>query len=170
MTQRKRCKKPLILIVGFTVLALVVVNYCGDLIVINQSNSLPSGFYMLSQEQVKVGTIVEFKPPQIATDYAVNRWGDMPTNVQFLKRVAAVEGDYVDATGDTLLINGFTMGAILDKDSSGNSLPRWRESRTLLADEIFVFSDYDRSSFDSRYYGPIKRDQVLSVRTLLLAW
>lgn len=119
---------------------------------------------------MSIGSIVEFSPPQIAVDYAVERWGYEPIDVFFIKPIIAIEGDHVDAGGDVLLINGTVMGAILETDSAANTLPRWRESRVLQEGELFVFSDYHPASFDSRYYGPIKRDQVLSTRKLLWAW
>ena len=170
MTQLKTRKMRVILATALTVIALGATDLCGDVVLINRSDSLPHGLYVIAKDDIHSGAVVEFAPPQIAVDYAIDRWGNMPSNVQFLKSVVAVEGDHVDATGDTLLINGVAMGTILEKDSAGNSLPRWKESRVLRMDEIYVFSDHDRGSFDSRYYGPIHRNDVLSVRRPLWVW
>ena len=41
--------------------------------------------------------------------------------------------------------------------------PRWRACRRLDAGEFFVFSNRIPNSFDSRYYGPVRREAIVGV-------
>jgi type IV secretory pathway protease TraF len=52
----------------------------------------------------------------------------------------------------------------------GRSLPLWRDNRVLGPDEFFVFSDRIPNSFDSRCYGPIRRQQIDAVRKPWITW
>ena len=52
---------------------------------------------------------------------------------------------------------------VLAQDPSGKLLPQWRGCRALLKGEFFVFSNRIPNSFDSRYYGPVKVDQIMGV-------
>lgn len=140
------------------------------LLVWNRSPSLPPGIYLRISSAPDMENLVEIEVPATARDYALRRWGSMPERIRFLKPVVAMPGDHVDASGDVLLVNGRPLGPIQTYDSTGVELPRWGESRALTDDEFFVFSDRVPQSFDSRYFGPIKRKQILAVRRPLITW
>ena len=42
-------------------------------------------------------------------------------------------------------------------------LPRWNGCRRLHNGEVFVFSDRIPNSFDSRYFGPVNRAEIVGV-------
>ena len=72
--------------------------------------------------------------------------------------------------GQRLVINGQARAPIAIRDSAGDLLPQWKGCRRLGSDELFVFSDRIPNSFDSRYYGPVHRSEVIGVYRLVLPW
>lgn len=144
--------------------------WCRGRYVINISASLPMGIYKLYEtkdKKIDKGDIVMFLFPEEAEKYIRER-KYLPGNVNtLLKHVIAVEGDKVEAKNKTLYINDqeFWLGKIREKDSKGLPLPIMK-SKTLEKDEYFVFGTHP-TSFDSRYYGVIKRELILKKAELI---
>jgi type IV secretory pathway protease TraF len=57
-----------------------------------------------------------------------------------------------------------------ETDGHGRRLPLWRADRILHTGEFFVFSNRIPNSFDSRCYGPIRRQQIAAVRKAIVVW
>lgn len=150
----------------------------GDLLTINTSDSLPHGVYVRTNQPIGIGNLVEFAPPPMAMDYAIQRWGEKTERVRFLKPIVAGPGDMVSLSpsGDWLLVNGHPLARILTHDSDGNPLPcYWKKNppRELLDHEILVISTFSESSFDSRYFGVLNTaatDSDFVVRRPFLVW
>jgi conjugative transfer signal peptidase TraF len=141
------------------------------ILVINTSPSVSPGLYMRSSAEPAVGQIVDFRIPPAARPYVQARTGYDGQDWYILKPIVAGPGDRVDTTRPWLTINGHRIAPMPpSKDSVGRPLPLWRSCRELAADEFFVFSDRIPNSFDSRCYGPIKREQIEAVRKPLLTW
>jgi hypothetical protein len=94
--------------------------------------------------------------------YADGRMGYLH-QVPILKQIAAGEGDVVCTRAGALSINGRWRAPVFVHDPRGATLPQWRGCRALLKGEFFVFSNRIPNSFDSRYYGPVKVDQIMGV-------
>jgi conjugative transfer signal peptidase TraF len=140
-------------------------------IVINTSPSVQPGLYLRSSTHPAVGQIVDFRIPPAARNYMETRTGRNGENWYILKPIVAGPGDRVDTTGKWLLINGRQIAPMPPiNDTGGRSLPIWRDNRVLGADEFFVFSNRIPNSFDSRFYGPIRREQIAAVRKALVLW
>jgi conjugative transfer signal peptidase TraF len=140
-------------------------------VVINTSPSVAPGLYLRSASEPTVGRIIDFPIPDSARPYVQGRTGNNGENWYILKPIAAGPGDRVDTTGEWLVINGHKLAPMPPStDSSGRPLPRWRNRRMLGPDEFFVFSDRIPNSFDSRCYGPIRREQISAVRRALIIW
>jgi conjugative transfer signal peptidase TraF len=139
-------------------------------VVINTSPSVMPGLYVRSDEVPAVGRIVDFRIPRLARAYVRQRSGDDGAGWYILKPIVAGPGDRVDTTGKWLKINGRPIAPIEEADGAGRLLPHWRKSRVLSQDEFFVFSNRIPNSFDSRYYGPIRRNQIAAVRIALMTW
>jgi len=140
-------------------------------LVINTSPSVAPGLYLRSSEEPAVGKLVDFCIPPAARVYVLGRTGNNGENWYILKPIVAGPGDRIDTTGDWLIINGQRIAPMpLPKDSRGRPLPVWRDCRVLGADEFFVFSSRIPNSFDSRCYGPIRREQIGAVRMALVTW
>ncbi len=155
---------------GLALLIGLSIGWADRQIVINTSESMPPGLYVRTRGPLTVGQIVDFVIPPTARDYIRQRTGRDGTNWYLLKPIAAGPGDLVDTTGDTLRINGQPHGPIAGCDGSRRPLPHWRACRRLGADEFFVISERVPNSFDSRYFGPIHRDQIAAVRRPILTW
>ena len=83
--------------------------------------------------------------------------------------MAAGQGTRVCA-GAELVVAGRALGPIADHDRAGRPLPRWRGCRRLSAGEYAVFSGRIPDSFDSRYYGPVSRAEILGVYAPIWTW
>ncbi|MBV9509573.1 MAG: S26 family signal peptidase [Caulobacteraceae bacterium] len=124
-------------------------------LVANATPSEPRGLYVGVPASPAVGRLVAFQAPAAALPYA----GGLP----LLKTVAAGPGDLVCASSGRLAINRVDRGPIARVDHQGRPLPQWSGCRPMRPDELFVFSDRVPNSFDSRYFGPVPRNQVLGV-------
>jgi type IV secretory pathway protease TraF len=92
----------------------------------------------------------------------------MPASVPLLKRIAAVGGDQVCRTSDALQWANRSALA-LPRDRRGWALPSWSGCRRLAGDELLVMGDTP-TSFDSRYFGPVRRSSLAGVYVEALRW
>jgi len=153
------------------IVVLIVIMALGQLgfrrlLTVNLTGSLPRGLYMKTTASPAVGALVEFRTPASVRDNLDHRFDYL------LKPVAAGPGDEVDTTSGIVFINGRAVqhSALLDRDSKGRALSHWRAKRKLSDNEFFVLSTRVPNSLDSRYFGPIKREEVQSVRSCLWEW
>jgi type IV secretory pathway protease TraF len=91
----------------------------------------------------------------------------LPGGTLLIKRVAARLGDIVCRHGPLVTINGRPIARARSADVMGRPLPRWIGCRRLNAALAFLLST-DPDSFDSRYFGPVDRRQILG--TALPVW
>jgi len=134
-------------------------------IVLNVSPSVPLGLYVKIDDRPSAGHLVEFQlPPHVMGD------GRHARHRVILKPIAAGPGDHIDTTGDWLFINERCIAPIFTVDSEGQPLPVWRARRVLQPGEFFVFSARVPNSFDSRYFGPIRCEDIIAVRRPLWTW
>lgn len=151
---------------GLSVLALASQSGL-KLAIVNESPSLPRGLYLrLIGGTPNVGDIVALPAPALARPY-LTRLG-MPRDVLLLKRVAAVEGDVVCASGGT--VSTPRRGVLLHgHDSQGRPLPAWRGCRSLGQGQVFLLGD-SSDSFDARYFGPVHRADLEGRFLGVLTW
>jgi type IV secretory pathway protease TraF len=90
--------------------------------------------------------------------------------VPLVKRVGALAGDLVCRNRGTVSINHHPAARALPMDSKGHALPSWQGCRKLRRDEVFLFVAEVVDSFDGRYFGPIKRSQVIGKLVPLWTW
>jgi conjugative transfer signal peptidase TraF len=139
--------------------------------VINTSPSVAPGLYVRSAGKPAVGQIVDFRIPIAAEPYIYARTGQTGDDWYILKPIVAGPGDRVDTTGNWLIINGHRIAPMPSSNGhAGRSLPIWRANRALRPDEFFVFSGRIPNSFDSRCYGPIRSEEIESIRKPLITW
>jgi conjugative transfer signal peptidase TraF len=137
------------------------------LVVLNESPSLPRGLYVRAMNQVaNRGAIVAVAQPDSARAYLAGL--GMPAGVPLLKRVAAVGGDVACAAGGAVHLPDRTL-RVQAHDRLGSALPAWRSCERLPAGQVFVVGD-TANSFDSRYFGPVSRQQVDGVFKELVTW
>ncbi|HEX8693656.1 MAG TPA: conjugative transfer signal peptidase TraF [Longimicrobium sp.] len=87
------------------------------------------------------------------------------------KPVAGLPGDTVEVRRSGVWINGVPVAnsQVIARDHADREMPHPRWGRHVLArDEYWLQSTHSERSFDSRYYGPVRRSQILDRRTPLL--
>jgi conjugative transfer signal peptidase TraF len=139
---------------------------------INTSKSIPVGLYITSSASVEKGSYVLVCPPQFGVfDEAKKRGyigaGFCPGGYGYvMKRVLAAKDDTVTVADDGVRVNGdlLPLSAPIRTDKVGRPLPRYRVGAYVLGDdELLLMSDASATSFDGRYFGPIKRSQIEAV-------
>ncbi len=156
-----------------SVLSVFLIAFCvRSQVTINISHSLPRGLYWLTEvkepEDIEIGDIVLFDTPEKAKKYIYGRGYQNRDVKQILKMVAATEKDQITKKDSRLYINGFSNYRFLMKDSLGNPLPQLStEELQPHEGDLFVIGTHYRS-FDSRYYGVIKRSNVKATAKLLI--
>ena len=156
-------------------LALLAACWLGGLR-LNLTGSLPVGLYLASRAApVRGALVLACLPPEVAAFARergyVPRGGACPGGVVPVgKPVLAISGDTVTVTPTGLLVNGAPVpnSQALASDRKGRPLPRLAVGRYVVGPgRLWVLSSYSRSSFDSRYFGPVEAGQVrASVRRL----
>lgn len=135
---------------------------------LNVTNSVPVGIYRITPPLHR-GAYVEFCLLGNAGGLSVERGyrprGACPDGgAPFLKQVIAVPGDHVSLSASGITVNGTLLPktAPFTRDRSGRPLQPWTFGDFEVApDELWVGSTYNRYSYDSRYYGPIRSRIVL---------
>lgn len=137
------------------------------LVLVNESPSLPKGAYVLSAGvPVDRGSVVAVPQPVSARAYL--RSQGMPSTTLLLKRVAGIGGDHVCA-GAGVVETPVREVAVRARDGRGAGLSAWRGCRALAADELFLLGDTP-SSYDSRYFGPVSRNDLTGVYREVVKW
>lgn len=134
---------------------------------VNESASLPRGLYLRGAWAAPGrGIVAAAVQPTTARAYLVAL--EIPHDMLLIKRVAAVGGDRVCRRGDRVT-GPFGEVAAAARDGGGAILPSWSGCRTLAADEVFLLGDTARS-FDSRYFGPVRRADLRGVYHRVASW
>lgn len=138
------------------------------LLVWNASTSAPIGLYAVaSPDEVRSGEMVIAWTPEPARSLAAER-RYLPSNVPLVKRLAAIAGDRVCAIGEAIWVNGRHVGARRDVDGQGRPMPAWTGCHDLSAGEYFLLME-SPDSFDGRYFGVTRREDLLGRAVLLWA-
>jgi conjugative transfer signal peptidase TraF len=139
-------------------------------LVYNPSESAPRGWYAVTPVRHPAkGEWVLVHLPKGTAQLADDR-GYLPMHVPILKRISGENGDEVCAVRGGIYINGRFVAQALNDDSKGRLMPHWSACRTLKNQELFLLSSYSPFSFDSRYFGPVKRVAVIGQAIPLWTW
>ena len=126
----------------------------------NVTSSMPLGLYRRVDGPIAVGSVVAVRQPAIARPYL--RELGFPSDALLLKRVAALAPGHACAEGQRVWGDpGWTVGR-MDRDRLGRRLPAWRGCGRLAPDSLMLLGE-DPRSFDSRYFGPVVRSEVVGV-------
>jgi conjugative transfer signal peptidase TraF len=151
------------MLIGFDVRA--------PLILYNASGSAPLGFYDIESRLPVRGELAVIKPPPLIELMIVER-GILPPSVPLVKQVAAIGGDEVCRSKEpqgVIAINGKVVAEVLAQDREGRPLPSWDGCIRLVDGEFFLLQPHPHS-FDSRYFGPVLRCDILGVARPLWTW
>ena len=142
-------------------------------IVYNASDSVARGWYRVgrvdSTASLHVGSIVLARLPAGVAAFAAQR-GYLPEGVPILKRIGAVAPQSVCVRDHVFRIDGAALATARTHDGAHRPLPAWAPCRPLAEGELFLLSNTNPASFDSRYFGPIFASAVLGVAQPLWTW
>lgn len=149
----------------FIIVGILKTIYQDVKIFLNITPSVKIGIYITrkyeNQIPLKKGTYVIFHKPKKATK---NR----EFYQDFLKEIVGTYGDDVEIIDNKVYINGEFKGDIFEKDSYGNSIRTLKAGKLeLKKDEYFVMGTNPKS-YDSRYWGAIKQDEILYYGTFCI--
>ncbi len=127
----------------------------------NASASVPIGLYAVHPAgTLQTGELLVVTPPEpLATFLDARRY--LPKGIPLLKHIAALPGQTVCRIGDTISIDRITVGAALDRDHLGRSLPVWQGCRVIVAGEVFLMNRQSVASLDGRYFGPLPTTTIV---------
>lgn len=137
---------------------------------LNLSPSIPPGVYRVTKDPIIRGSLVLVCLPRALSAFARSRdylraGSCKDGNAPIGKIVAAAPGDTVDVTADGLVVNGDHLSNTrpLANDARGRALPRIAGGRYVVrTGQIWLVSSYSTRSFDSRYFGPVPVDRIVS--------
>jgi type IV secretory pathway protease TraF len=135
-------------------------------LLVNESQSLPKGLYVRSGLALRHGDVVALRQPAAARPYLASLGA--PAEVRLLKRIVATEGEPVCRRGGNVELPGRRLPAPAT-DRRGRPLQPWLGCRRLAAGEVFLAGD-TLASFDSRYFGPVRRAEVVGPYVRVLGW
>lgn len=159
--------KRLIEPIAFCGLLLAIGSMHGSLH-LNLSESAPRGLWLerpIDRDTFKRGSWVSVCPPITPVTKTVAAMNILPIGdcpglgvVPLLKPVGAVTGDVVRLyNGRSAVVNGKTIPNTIAR----HTLPAFPNGEYIVKPgEVWLFSSYSERSFDSRYFGPVKIDQV----------
>lgn len=162
---------PVLVLATMAALVIVAKVFFPGRLVLNRTPSVPRGVYWLSQaESLARGDLVAFPIPEEVRGLLHAR-GVVPEGGFFdllAKPIAALGGDRVCIRDRELWINERTTSSVPLTDSLARPLPEQSFCRTLSEDEVFVATT--RPSFDSRYFGPVRRSELRGTLRPLLTF
>lgn len=169
MRNYKRFFWPIMSVILLTFIILPCTLIHRKFVICNLTDSMPHGFYFIrSTSMIRRGDIVCFPIPAKARQTVVGR-GWLRPDAFFLKKVVGLPGDHVRLDSDSFSVN-YAEGArgyVLQKDGAGRPMPTFKYNGYLNQDAYFVAITDKIESFDSRYFGPIKKSEIIGVATPL---
>ena len=125
----------------------------------NASESVPVGWYFVAKREPENGEIAVIRPAEWIQVYASIR-AYLPQKVLLLKPIFAVQSSIICRFGPSVFVDGKHVAKAKIMDKMRRRLPVWNGCRALKSSQYFVLGRH-QDSFDSRYFGPIDRDQVI---------
>lgn len=142
-------------------------------VVYNPTDSVPRGWYRVSSianaASLHVGSIVLARLPADVAAFAGQR-GYLPSGVPILKRIGAVAPQSVCVREQAVHVDGTMVATARTHDGERQPMQAWQQCRQLATGELFLLSDTNPASFDSRYFGPIAASAVLGIARPLWTW
>jgi conjugative transfer signal peptidase TraF len=132
----------------------------------NASPSVPIGLYLLVDRPAAVGALAVVRLPEPILSLADAR-GYLPAGALLIKGVFGRTGDVVCRWGVSITIDGRAVARARSNDAARRPLPGWSGCRRLTRGQVLLLAS-EPDSFDSRYFGPIARSNV--VGTALPIW
>ena len=152
------------------VMTLAVIGTAGQIIFppkpilfYNPSYSAQVGWYRLQpDEPVTLGAQVAAYAPEWARQLADER-GYLPYDYPLIKTVWAVHGDKVCYNTQSVSVPKRPDIPVLGQDVLGRDMPQKSGCIVLKSGEYLLISPDVQTGFDSRYFGPVRSENILGV-------
>lgn len=130
---------------------------------VNQTESAPTGIYIVKDLAPKKGEMIEICPPNVEVIQLMNQRGYMQSGMwgncedlgvsPLLKPISALDGDVVEITpGQPVKVNGI----VLPNTQAMSAIPGYPPGKYIVGqNQFWAFSTYNVGSIDSRYFGPL---------------
>ena len=129
----------------------------------NETVSAPVGWYRLTPNRaIKRDVMVAAFAPENARNMAATR-DYLPSHVPLLKTVWAAAGDEICSENGRVTAPNRPDIRTQAQDAFGRLMPVWRGCITLSENQYFLVSTHVQNSWDSRYFGPVEKDNILGV-------
>ena len=136
----------------------------------NASASVPLGLYGIEPAAIpRVGDLVAVRPSPALTRFMADR-RYVEAGAVLVKPVAALAGTTFCRSKMRVTLDGRAVATALPRDRFDRPLPRWSGCRRLARNELVLIAPALRASFDSRYFGPVDRAQVIGRAIPLWTW
>jgi len=161
----KRFSPVIAMLFGISLFALNGVP--GKEIFLNETLSMKRGLYLRKKiEKLSLGDTVLISLPKSLKEFSkTHPW--LSRNEPLLKKVAALPGDRVCRRGGNVFINGRSAAVARERDRAGAFLPKWEGCLRVKANQFFAMGELSKSSFDSRYFGPLKKSLLIGKAELI---
>ncbi len=127
----------------------------------NPSESAPVGWYRLRpKDTLKNDIIVAAYAPETARRLADERHY-LPYNYPLIKTIWAMPGAYICIQNMRVRVPNRPDIYQLTQDGLGRDMPKLSGCFTLGNDEYFLISKDVQTGFDSRYFGPVSKENIL---------
>jgi conjugative transfer signal peptidase TraF len=154
-------RKRTAIVVAGAALLLLIPRAARPLLVWNATPSVPRGLYAVTAPtDIVAGDLVIASPPAAIAGLAAARHY-LPRGVPLVKRVAAVPGEPICASGELLRAPRGVLVRRLRRDSGRRLLPWWQGCGRLPATAYLLLVPDVAASFDGRYFGPVARDRII---------
>ena len=149
---------------------LVYSNSIPQIFIWNVTASVPKGLYLIVERkpsELHVGDYVSFKPTAEALNWISENVEDQKVidhldSLIFLKQVGAMSGDTYEIVSDSKMFYAKDkyIGQASEVTDTGNKLPVLR-GKYIVPDGMFLPVGENPNSFDGRYTGPVKIENVI---------
>ncbi len=152
----------------FILSGLIMLYLLRGTMAINMSESLPKGIYYQSEMlDLDRGDLVLFR--HATADSLGKSRGYIRNGAQLGKRIAAIPGDRI-SVGERVIVNGVRIsGPAQPYDSMGRPMEWFCYSGVVPQGSLFVLG-VTPDSFDSRYYGFVRKTDITHTLQPLLTW
>jgi type IV secretory pathway protease TraF len=146
-------------LIGLALLIAPSIGRRSPFLIWNASLSVPIGIYWIEQTRPQVGdlALVRLTGPIAAL---VGRRANLQRSAYLLKPVSAVAGDRVCRFSTHVFVRRRLAALARFSDTAERPMPIWHGCRTLRDGEYFLLADH-LASFDSRYFGPLRTQQLV---------
>lgn len=167
-----------VLLCGFILVMVAMLAAYASGVRYNGSPSYPMGFYLLKglDRTPELGALVFACPPDTEAFREARRRhyigrGTCPAGyTPIIKKVAAIPGDLVEV-GSAVSVNSVMQRNtdLAATDVQGRPLKPY-QGGVIAPNHYLLLSDFYAGSFDSRYFGPLHRRQIIGNAKPVLTW